>query len=257
MENLDNRQEGEPESQSKWPIVSLRMSRELLDSVMQITGESSYGKAVKAAVLEFLRTKGAAPALSPRAETVSRPSAPVPATIAPATEDKDAKIAEALTALAQSIQTLKAQPPAPPPPQPTSPRQDYRQPQVVPTPEQEALRNSAKLTEQDYRMFFKRMRSVGQRDATAENEDAFWQYLIAADFCKGDGMPITKFTLPTSWIAWLGRRHKEDREFELKAKAEEAEKAAAAERAEADRVAYEKWNDMMLRSEENTNWDDE
>ena len=109
------------------------------------------------------------------------------------------------------------------------------------------IRNASKITEQDFRMYFKRMRAVGQRDATQENEDAFWQYLIAADFCKMDGMPINKLNLASSFIAWVRARNKEAHEAQAKAEAEAAAKKEAEDKAAADRKAYEDWNNQMLK----------
>ena len=123
------------------------------------------------------------------------------------------------------------------------------------TPEQlAAIKDGRRIAENDFRLYFKRMRTLGQRNATEANEEEFWQYLVAADFRKADGeTPVTKLNLPSTFIAWYQRRNRE-----AQAEREERESQAEREAAEKERrESLEKWNDMMLRSENETNWADE
>ncbi len=240
MENSSKTEINETESQDKWPIVSLRLSKKYLDEILNLTGETSYGKGVKAAVLEYLRFKiGNLPPLNEgeskgRTQRISLENL---AEQRPTQASDNTKIAEALTALAASIQTLKTQPQAPAPQT------------VTPTPAQEAMFESRKLTEAEFRQYFKSRRATGMRDATEANEDAFWQYLLATDFTRSDGTPVTRRNMGITFQAWARIENKTAREEKAKAEAEAAAKKEADEKAEADRKAYEDWNNRML------NWD--
>ena len=236
MENSLKTEHSEAESQDKWPIVSLRLSKKNLDDILTLTGETSYGKGVKAAVLEYLRFKignSPSPTTVENKRRTQRISLETSAEQQPAQDD----LAKALNALAASIQTLKTQPQAPTPQT------------VTPTPAQEAMFESRKLTEAEFRQYFKSRRATGMRDATEENEDAFWQYLLATDFTRSDGTPVTRRNMGITFQAWARIENKTAREEKAKAEAEAAAKKEADEKAEADRKAYEDWNNRML------NWD--
>lgn len=260
-ETLINQGESE-KSAVKWPLVSFRISQEDLDEILYLTGETSGGKAAKAAVLEYIKIKreGGTVEISVPPAAVEMPpehqtSAPVQAMPPPAQPQPAQgeaaylpKLVETLSVLAQNLQQ---------PQRASAPARELRPSEIQLTPEQEALRNSRKITEADFRAYFKRMRIVGQKDATEKNEEAFWQYLIAADFNKMDGTPITKQGLASSFIAWVRMRDKEARELAERKSAEAEAKSAAEKEAAAQKAANEAWNDMMLRSEKNVNWDEE
>lgn len=147
-------------------------------------------------------------------------------------------------------------PVAPPTPKPVSPAvQLPADPPTIPeeqlSPEVLAMREKRKILESDFRTYFKQRRAVGQRDATPENEEEFWQYLILADFCKADGSPIDKQGLKTSFIAWMRNRKREDREFTMKQQEKRKAEAEAEAQRKAEADAAEALNDRMLRYDYN------
>lgn len=258
----------------KWPLVSFRISQAVIDELIDLTGEPSGGKAAKAAVLEYIRMKRSENIVAETDDVaVAIPDMPMPGELPPEPQVQTTieqvpssqtgapvqpqqgeaaylpKLVETLSVIAQNLQQ----------PQTGGAAQSRgsRRAEIAITPEQEAMRNSNKITEAYFRDYFKRMRAVGQKDATKENEAAFWQYLIAADFNKADGSPITKYGLPSSFVAWARNRTREARELAERKRAEAEAKAAAKEEEAARKEATEAWNDMMLRSEKNVNWDEE
>lgn len=152
MQNT-NKSRSEILNDERWPVVAFRMKREEFETIQRITGEPSYGKAVKS----LLRSH--------------------------------------LDALRKS--------------------QDFSSPEVMQTDcipkagkpaeqaELQSLRDSRKVSEAEFRMFFKRLRAVGQRDATPENEAAFWNHLLATDRCREDGTPVDRNGLRVAYAAWL------------------------------------------------------
>lgn len=117
----------------------------------------------------------------------------------------------------------------------------------------EAAAGSAHISEAEYRTYFTRMRINGAKDATAENEEEFWQYLVQADFRKMTGELITKQSVGSTFIAW--RRHRRQESEEDARRAEDERRKADEERQRLE--ARERMNDMILRSESETNWDEE
>lgn len=119
--------------------------------------------------------------------------------------------------------------------------------------ELEKMKDSRMVTEADFRLFFKQRRSMGQKDATAENEDKFWQYLLAVDFRRMNGERISKTTLPLVWGNWLRYENRDKHETQRIAD----ETLAEQKRKEEAEEAAERLNDMMLRGEKETDWDEE
>lgn len=151
--------------------------------------------------------------------------------------------------------TPPPQNPVPPPPSAPSLGEAHHAEAAAAVPEEDlppevlAMREKRKILEADFRTYFKQLRAVGQRDATPENEEEFWQYLLLADFCKADGSPIDKHGLKTSFIAWMRNRKREDREFTMKQQEKRQAEAEAEAKRQADAAAYEDWNDRMLRND--------
>lgn len=110
-----------------------------------------------------------------------------------------------------------------------------------------------RISEADFRMYFSRMRACGARDASEEIQADFWNYLVLADFRKTTGERITKQNVASTFIVWR-------RLCKARASEEEARMNAikqAAEREVQRQQASERVNDRILRSEEETNWDEE
>ena len=60
--------------------------------------------------------------------------------------------------------------------------------------------------------YFKRMRTQGVKFSNPDIEEEFWQYLVMSDFKKGDGMPITKANVHSTFNVWNRNRQKEARQ---------------------------------------------
>ena len=60
--------------------------------------------------------------------------------------------------------------------------------------------------------YFQRMKAQGVKFSDPNIEDEFWQYLVMSDFKKGDGMPITKVNVHSTFNVWNRNRLKEIRQ---------------------------------------------
>lgn len=89
------------------------------------------------------------------------------------------------------------------------------------------------VSRDDIKIYFARMRQNGGKNLTDDIEDEFWQYLVMADFKKGDGYPITKANVHSTFNVWMSTRRKAENEIREK-KETEAKKAAEVE-SEAER----------------------
>lgn len=154
------------------------------------------------------------------------------------------------------IPTIPAAPSAAPAPAPDAMSRSDSAPPPAPQYDREAAEAAAgatHITEAEYKTYFARMRINGAKDATAENEAEFWQYLVQVDFRKMSGELITKHSVGSTFIAW--RRHRKQESEEDARRVEEERRRADEERQRLE--ASERMNDMILRSESETNWDEE
>lgn len=226
-------------SATKSGIVAVRLSPEKQEVLCNLTGMPTPGKAILAvvqAVIDSGRFKPAIQPVPPSAATAAH--APTPPPAPPPAPRPEPTPTQAVTLVPPQKPAWQPEPLAAAA-MPTGCK--LTQDQV------DELRNSHKVSEYDFRLYFKRMREHGGRDASEEIENEFWQYLVAADFNKMDGSPISKSTLPGTFLAWMRNRRKENAEAKAEQDAREAELADKAER----EAMAEKMNDEWLRNGEN------